>query len=244
LAKVDAERLAVQVLVRAVVDSAPKVLLGTAKKPGIFSGATQANKQAAQACLDHGWLEGTGQFEGKGKSAKETYRITAAGARYALEKNDAVVLLAEAAKETTASLKQFAELKGKMEMTLAGLEKQQGVMATLLDRLRPPDLGRLTRSATPTAATNGWLASALTYLAEYQTAHPYSMCSLPELFVQIARPRGLSIGQFHDGLRQLVGEGRLRLHPFTGAAYTLENEQYALVAGQEIKFYAQRIDGA
>jgi hypothetical protein len=213
------------------------VLFGTATKPGIFIGGAAANKQAAQMCLDRGWLEATGTFEGKGKSAKETYRITAAGARHALEESEPVKLLNEA----TQSLKQLAGLKDKIEATLT-------IMASVRDRLKPPDLSKLMPAVAPAlavpplSATDGWLPAALAHLGDYQKAHPYGLCPLPELFAQVARPRGLSIGRFHDGLRQLVGEGRVRLHPFTGAAYTLENEQYALVAGQEIKYYAQRTD--
>ncbi|HWY88370.1 MAG TPA: hypothetical protein VNX28_16780 [Gemmataceae bacterium] len=239
MAKLDAESLAAQVLASALADPGPKALFGTKTKPGIFIGTTQINKQAAQLCLDRGWLAPTGQFEGKGKSAKESYRITATGARQALEKSEPVALL----KGGMEALKQLADLKPKIEAALTGLETQHHVMASLLDRLHPPDLSNLTRAASPPSAADVWVATALTYLGDYQKAHPYGMCPLPELFAHVARPRGLSIGSFHDGLRQLVHEGRVRLHPYTGAAYTLENEQYALVAGQEIKFYAQRIDG-
>jgi hypothetical protein len=51
----------------------------------------------------------------------------------------------------------------------------------------------------------------------------------------------LTIGQFHDGLRRLVEKGQVRLHAFTGAAYTLQEDHLALVAGQEIKYYAESI---
>ena len=86
-----------------------------------------------------------------------------------------------------------------------------------------------------------WRVSALESLADYQRRHPYGHCPLPELFHRVAEPRGMSIGQFHDGLRRLVQESQIRLHPFTGAAYQLQEEQYALVAGQEIKYYAERL---
>jgi hypothetical protein len=42
----------------------------------------------------------------------------------------------------------------------------------------------------------------------------------------------------------LVQQRRIRLHAFTGAAYQLQEEQFALVAGQEIKYYAERLAGA
>src|SRR5438046_2186024 len=73
LPKANIEQLALEALSRALVDPAAKVLFGSKSKPGIFDGAGQAFKQAAQLCLDRGWLEGTGQFEGKGKTRKELF---------------------------------------------------------------------------------------------------------------------------------------------------------------------------
>jgi hypothetical protein len=118
--------------------------------------------------------------------------------------------------------------------------------------LQPPNLEALTRSfqggaRTPAAAESpkpDWLRGALEYLADYARRHPYGHCPLPELFHHAAVPASLTIGQFHDGLRRLVDEGKVRLHAFTGAAYQLQDEQYALVAGQEIKYYAERLAGS
>ena len=93
----------------------------------------------------------------------------------------------------------------------------------------------------PAAPADDWLEEAMKYLEDHQRRNPFGNCPLPELYHRVAEPRGLTIGQFHDGLRRLVERRQVRLHPFTGAAYQLNEEQYALVAGQEIKYYVERL---
>lgn len=85
-----------------------------------------------------------------------------------------------------------------------------------------------------TTKTNSALES---YLRDYGVDHPYAHCPLPELY-RAATP-DLTIGQFHDVIRELQADRRIRLHPFTGAMYQLRDEQYAMVQGQEIKFYVE-----
>jgi hypothetical protein len=134
------------------------------------------------------------------------------------------------------------------------MRTQTRAVQELLARAAPPNLPELLRSAatprpspTPTAPTpqgsanSAWAAKALTYLAEHRRRNPYGRCPLAELFQKTAAANGLSIGQFHDAVRQLAAQGRIALHPFTGAAYQLRDEQYALVAGQEIKYYVDLV---
>lgn len=124
------------------------------------------------------------------------------------------------------------------------------MLSKLGAQLKPPDveslLRKINRSESPGDGTPApdWQATALDYLTDYQRRHPYGHCPLPELYHRVAEPRGLSIGQFHDGLRELVRARQIRLHPFTGAAYQLQEEQYAVVSGQEIKYYAERLTNA
>ena len=87
-----------------------------------------------------------------------------------------------------------------------------------------------------------WHDQALQYLQQYQAQHIQAFCSLPDLYVHHVGKRGVSIGQFHDGIRALVKNGQIRLHPFTGSQYALEREEYALLAGKEIMYYAERLE--
>lgn len=248
MAKATGEQLALEALARALADPTPRVLHGSAKKPGIFDGAGKPAKDAAQHCLEHGWLESAGAV-GTGKARKEFYKISATGARQVLENSEPAALLKESVGSLNASAKVLNEIQGKVSAILEAMQKQEDMVIQLGQKLKPPDLAKLLDglkqpSLSPSPGKSpgpDWLPALLTYLEEYQRKNHYGHCPLPELFHRVAESRGLTIGQFHDGLRQLAQQGKVRLHPFTGAAYQLQDEQYALVAGQEIKYYAERL---
>lgn len=100
-----------------------------------------------------------------------------------------------------------------------------------------------TRATTtsPATAASSWTAEALRLVQDFQKRNPYGMAPLPWLFSEITRRHALTIGQYHDGLRELVQARRLRLHPFTGSFSELEGERFCLLAAQEIKMYAQAL---
>ncbi len=89
------------------------------------------------------------------------------------------------------------------------------------------------------SALTDWHVEMRHYLLDYKRQHPYAYCPLSELYQVVVEPLGVTIGQFHDALRDMARQKTLRLHPFTGAPYQLQDEQYALVLGQEIKYYAE-----
>jgi hypothetical protein len=242
-----------------LADPAAKVLYGSKKQSGFFDSGALAVKQAGQFCLDQGWLEPTGHFEGKGKSRKERYRLTPAGAREVLENSEPVTLLRGAADSLRQNAEQLESLRSSVQETLSSLDRQRQnvrglteLVTKIQDRLRLPDLPQLETGwqragsgpVSPASCEADWLPRILEHLEGYQRRHPYGHCPLPELFHHVAEPTGLTIGQFHDGLRRLVDEGKIRLHAFTGAAYQLQEEQFALVGGQEIKYYAERVAGS
>ncbi|AWM36242.1 hypothetical protein GobsT_59760 [Gemmata obscuriglobus] len=63
-------------------------------------------------------------------------------------------------------------------------------------------------------------------------------CPLPELFRALAQTAALTIGEFHDCLRELHSEGRVSLPQWTGPLYALPEPQYALLIGHGIAYYA------
>src|SRR5882724_412676 len=94
MAKVlSAEPLALQALSQLLGDPSPRVLHGAKSVPGIFAGASAPEKAAARHCLDNGWIVATGDAVGKGKTRKELYRLTPAGAQAVLAKSDPTALL-------------------------------------------------------------------------------------------------------------------------------------------------------
>lgn len=53
----------------------------------------------------------------------------------------------------------------------------------------------------------------------------------------------ISIGQFHDCLRELLAAGKIRLSPFTQALYQLDDGECCLILGHEIMAYAELAAG-
>lgn len=245
MAKADPQLLARQALSRAVADPVPRPLHGTAAKPGIFTGTAQPAKAAARLALDANWFEPSGKFEGKGKTRKELYRITLAGVRDAIEQGESAELLRDMLAALDRKQQQLEGINREMSALRGLLQQQTGALQELLKKHRIPDVTAILATpnapatSSPGAPGNGWLTEAVTYLRGYRDRNPYGNCPLPELYHSVAAPHKISIGQFHDGIRQLVAEQKVRLHPFTQAAFQLRDEQYALLAGQEIKYYVE-----
>ncbi len=63
-------------------------------------------------------------------------------------------------------------------------------------------------------------------------------CPLPELFRAVAGGGPVTIGEFHDCLRQLYADGAVTLPAWTGPLYALPEPQYALLIGHGIAYYA------
>ncbi len=90
--------------------------------------------------------------------------------------------------------------------------------------------------ATAVLETPATLAPAvLAYLADRSGP---TDCPLPELFRALALTDSLTIGAFHDCLRQLCADGAISLPAWTGPLYALPEPQYALLIGHGIAYYA------
>jgi hypothetical protein len=64
-------------------------------------------------------------------------------------------------------------------------------------------------------------------------------CPLPELYRRLCSHHDeMSIGCFHDLLRELHDAHRVYLHPWTGPLYELPEPPLALLVGHEIAYYA------
>jgi hypothetical protein len=80
------------------------------------------------------------------------------------------------------------------------------------------------------------------WVRERKAQIPLEPVELPELFRHASQGYpGLTIGQFHDAVRQLVKEKRLRLYPFTQAMYQLAQPEYALIVGREVMYYVDTL---
>jgi hypothetical protein len=86
--------------------------------------------------------------------------------------------------------------------------------------------------------TDDWPALLLDHLAKWQGGAAED-CPLPELYRQINgwKP-GMTVGRFHDALRQLYEASRIYLHPWAGPMYELPEPSFALLVGHEVAYYA------
>jgi hypothetical protein len=97
---------------------------------------------------------------------------------------------------------------------------------------------------TPSLQGGGWgvgfeTASLAPAIVAHLTDHRSATdCPLPELFRAVAHNRALTIGEFHDCLRQLYADGKITLPAWTGPLYALPEPQYALLIGHGIAYYA------
>jgi hypothetical protein len=82
---------------------------------------------------------------------------------------------------------------------------------------------------------DGWLTALIEHLASRRGHAALADCPLPELYR--ALPAGLTIGQFHDGLRRLHESQQIYLHPWTGPLYEIPEPALALLVGHEIAYY-------
>jgi hypothetical protein len=78
----------------------------------------------------------------------------------------------------------------------------------------------------------------LAQLEAWQSAGTLGDCPLAELYERASQATPLSIGQFHDALRELIQQKQVYLHPWTGPLYALPQPKYALLVGHQVAYYA------
>lgn len=220
-------------LSRAAADPAGVPLFGGKSSPGLFA-ANASGKALARRCQDEGLLRVV-RTEAKGKAALDVCAITEKGLAYLLGQVSPRQVLEDFIRALEAKQSQAGELLLIARRMQAGIDALKLSAEKVLQQLQQP-------AAPPAPCANGsetWPGAALSYLARRQEAGASEDCPLPELF-RLARQAspGLTVGQFHDGLRRLLDAGQIYLHPWTGPLYALPEPPYALLVGHEIAYYA------
>jgi hypothetical protein len=229
--------LLLEALTRAAADPAGLPLHAGKSAPGLFP-ATAAARLAAQRGKDEGLFKVV-RTETRGKAVQEVCAITEKGLAHLLGQVSPRQILEDLVRAVESRQAQLTELVASARQTHSSLEAFKALAEKVLQQVR-------SQGATPlpcdrTAAPNGaetWAAAALAYLTRWRDGGASEDCPLPELF-RVARqayPK-LTVGQFHDGLRQLNEQGRIYLHPWTGPLYDLPEPPYALLTGHEIAYY-------
>ncbi len=241
-------QLALEGLARAVAEPAGRPLHGNKNQPGLFA-TTGVARQAAQHCKDAGYLQVL-RTETKGKTTAELCAITEKGIAYLVEQVSPKSVLEQFVRAVEARGQQVGELLNAVHKCRQTFDALQTQVAKVLAHVQPSATpgyaasvitSNGTRAVELPAATavSSWKAEAVSHLAQWRDHRPNEDCPLPELYRQIIRSAAhLSVGQFHDGLRQLHDEGRIYLHPWTGPLYEVPEPAYAMLIGHAVSYYA------
>jgi hypothetical protein len=230
-------QLILDALSRAVAEPGGLPLHGGKTSPGLFPTTIQA-KQAAQRCKDEGLLRVV-RTESRGKGVLEICTLTDQGLAFLARQASPKQVLEDLVRTLEARQSQVEALVTAARQTWASFEALKTSAERVLEHLHRTAAGENTPS--PAADDSAWTRILVDHLAAWQALRGSEDCPLPELYQQArAAVPGLTIGHFHDGLRQLHDRQQIYLHPWTGPLYELPQPPYALLVGHEIAYYASR----
>jgi len=233
-------RLIFEALTRAAAEPAGVSLHAQKGEPGLFPATTLARAAAERAKAD-GLIEVI-HTEPKGRTVREVCVLTNKGMHYLVrEANPRQVLedLVRALEDRQAAV---AELAASATHMTAGLEAIRSAVEEILPRfILPAGNNGVSMNGTlipaTTSAPDSRIADLKARLAEWHAASGSTQdCPLPELYRKLEST--VSVGQFHDALRQLHDDHQIYLHPWTGPLYALPEPAFALMVGHEVAYYA------
>lgn len=236
-------QLLLDALGRAALAPAGMPLFGSKAAPGLFPSTAPA-RQAAQRARDDRLIRLVAS-DPKGKSDRDLFALADAGREYLFRQSSPKQVLEDLARAIEARQAQVETLLGVVRETQSELVAVKEILAKLnLGEPGASATGGLEDAIPPVANAPGspcWLADLQSELSDWSAAGD---CPLPELYRRLNTEHAtLSIGQFHDGLRQLYDREQVYLHPWTGPLYAMPEPAFALLIGHEIAYYAsQRSD--
>ncbi|MBL8799905.1 MAG: hypothetical protein JNM56_38845 [Planctomycetia bacterium] len=222
-------QLILDALSRAAAEPAGVPLFGGKGAPGLFP-ATAPSRLAALHCKEENYLRVL-RTEQRGRTAVELCAITERGMALLLNQLNPKQVLENLVRALDERQEQSAALVTAAQQTQASIEAMRATVEKALQALaESPPAHHLPPRA--------WHEGVLTFLHHWQTQHPMADCALPEVYEQAQRSGSyLSIGEFHDGLRQLHERQLIYLHPWTGPLYDIPQPALALMVGHELAYY-------
>jgi hypothetical protein len=205
---------------RALSEPSGLPLYALKSSPGLFP-STQPGKQAAQRALDDNLLRPT-------TAESQACTLTDRGLEWLLEQTSPRQVLDDMVRALEARQSETAALLASARQMQSTLEALRARADKVLQQL-------------PVVPGNedSWGDRVLDFLANRQGNGASEDCPLPELYRHARQlSTSLTIGGFHDGLRQMHESGRIYLHPWTGPLYALPEPPLALLIGHEIAYYA------
>jgi hypothetical protein len=242
----DAEKrteLILDALKRALARPGEHRLFRAGKLPGLFPSRAGVPAEAARAALADGLLE-TVRTEPRGKLIVEWVRATPRGIAFVHDhdspkavlrelreligptRDGVPVWMDEARREIARAVTRYEAMGREL---LARLDDLTGRIDAALRRA---DTSGPELSAT-LVATIPWATDALTHLDLRRSARAAGPCPLAELFAVVReRHPGLTVPEFHDGLRRLADNRAVRLGEAVPGAEG--DPEFALIAGTEV----------
>jgi hypothetical protein len=250
------EQSLIEALRQALAEPGEQRLYRSGKLSGLFPSRHGVHATAAAQALSEGLLEIV-RTETKGKTLLEWVRLTPRGVEFLHQRESPLFALQEL--RSTLQLNQQAiplwltEIRGSlqaMDERLAADARKWLDRLDALSRRVEETLRRLEQSAPllppEIAQTHPWTIDALNYLDRRRLAAAparngeASACPLPELFAALIRQHsGLSLTEFHEGLRRLHDRRLVHLQP-AARLDDLPQPEYALLEGAAVLYYVSR----
>lgn len=238
-------RLILDALSRAAADPAGVPLYAQKSEPGLFP-ATAAARAAADRAKADGLLRVV-ETEARGRGVREVCALTDQGRQYLARQASPRQVLEDLVRVLEDRQAAVAELSASAARMTAGLESMRATVEQVLPRLTdhhqsngsPMNAIFIPARPSAPAASDALIADVKARLAEWHAAAGSSQdCPLPDLYRKLESKNEVSVGLFHDALRQLHDDHQVYLHPWTGPLYALPEPAFALLIGHEIAYYA------
>ncbi len=236
-------RLITMALARAATEPEGVPLFSTKSEEGLFANTAPA-RTAAEKCRTDGLLEVV--TETKGKQTREVAKLTQAGQLFLCQSTNTREVLEDflrAIEGREGQLNDLVDQTQKLSQSFAGVREvlvqllqttnSSNGNGTMTNGLVIPERPRIS------AASDELIADIKARLAEWD-AQPRSGedFPLPMLYRRLEQAGRVSVGAFHDALRQLHDDNVIYLHPWTAPLYTLPEPAFALLVGHEVAYYA------
>lgn len=238
-------QLILDALTRAAAEPHGLPLYANKSDTGLFP-ATAIAKTAADRAKADGLIKVV-ETEAKGKGVREVCVLTDRGMQFLTRQASPRQVLEDFVRVLEDRQSAVADLARSVSQMAAGLVAIRSAVEQVLPRLTThpaingaPMNGQLAppRPAV-TAASDALIADVKARLAEWHAAAGASHdCPLPDLFRKLESADQVSVGLFHDALRQLHDDHQIYLHPWTGPLYALPEPAFALLVGHEVAYYA------
>lgn len=244
--------------IRKALDGNPHQLQGTPRNPGLFPGG-KAGAALAQEALAEGLLREVptpdAPAKGKRRSKPSVYVSITDRGRQAVHDGGSPVQILSALRLTlqnqetllTANLDanqtQLSALRDTIEQLQKDFHTQIGHYRQTAQSLQEAlqqlfKAGTDSASPAPSYSPGAWLDEAVKFIAEQKRHNAFERLTLPRLYEQLQKIQPhLTLCQYHEGLRRLQEQRRIRLTAYTQALASLPDAQNALYLDREVKYY-------